>query len=116
MVGLGGAPVNPPLPERPSIAVLPFANLSNDPEQEYFSDGITEDLTTDLSRNPFLFVIARNSAFSGAGRKAERFQLGRVLRTHNDRPGRSSSDESSIGGDPFHGGAIGPWEMRGRGA
>jgi len=49
---------------RLSIVVLPFANLSNDPEQQYFADGITEDLTTDLSRIPHMFVISRNTAFS----------------------------------------------------
>jgi TolB-like protein/Tfp pilus assembly protein PilF len=51
------------LPDKPSIAVLPFNNMSGDPEQEYFSDGITEDIITELSRFPELFVIARNSAF-----------------------------------------------------
>ena len=50
-----------PLPDKPSIAVLPFVNLSEDPEQEYFSDGITEDIITGLSKVPKLFVIARNS-------------------------------------------------------
>ena len=49
---------------RLSIVVLPFANLSNDPEQQYFADGITEDLTTDLSRIPDMFVISRNTAFT----------------------------------------------------
>lgn len=53
--------------DRPSIAVLPFDNMSNDPEQTYFSDGISEDITTDLSKNPGLLVIARNSAFSYRG-------------------------------------------------
>ncbi len=52
-----------PLPDKPSIAVLPFANMSGDPEQEYFADGMAEDLITDLSKNPELFVIARNSTF-----------------------------------------------------
>ena len=52
-----------PLPDKPSIAVLPFDNLSGDPEQEYFADGITEDLITDLSKTSGLFVIARNSSF-----------------------------------------------------
>lgn len=64
LAGLGGPPRNPALPDRPSIVVLPLANLSDDPEQEYLSDGITEDLTTDLARFPFLFVIARDSAFT----------------------------------------------------
>ena len=49
------------LPDKPSIAVLPFLNMSSDPEQEYFSDGMTEDLITELSRLTGLFVIARNS-------------------------------------------------------
>src|SRR5262249_3647342 len=51
------------LPEKPSIAVLPFTNMSGDPEQEYFSDGITEDIITELSRFRSLFVIARHSSF-----------------------------------------------------
>ena len=57
-------PAELPLPDKPSIVVLPFTNMSGDPEQEYFSDGLTEDLTTDLSRLPGLFVIARHSAFT----------------------------------------------------
>jgi len=57
-----------PLPEKPSIAVLPFANLSGDSEQEYFSDGITEEIITGLSKVPRLFVIARNSTFSFKGK------------------------------------------------
>jgi adenylate cyclase len=57
-----------PLPDKPSIAVLPFVNMSEDPKQEYFSDGITEDLTTDLSKVSSLFVIARNSAFTYKGK------------------------------------------------
>jgi TolB-like protein/class 3 adenylate cyclase/rhodanese-related sulfurtransferase len=56
------------LPDKPSIAVLPFANLSDDPEQEYFADGLTEDLITDLSRIQDLFVIARNSSFTYKGK------------------------------------------------
>ena len=57
-----------PLPDKPSIAVLPFDNMSNDPEQEYFSDGITEDIITDLSKVSGLFVIARNSTFTYKGK------------------------------------------------
>ncbi|MCH4546581.1 winged helix-turn-helix domain-containing tetratricopeptide repeat protein [Rhizobium changzhiense] len=57
-----------PLPDKQSIAVLPFVNISNDPEQESFADGMTEDLITDLSRMPGLFVIARSSAFAYKGR------------------------------------------------
>lgn len=57
-----------PLPDKPSIAVLPFVNLSNDPEQEAFADGLTEDLITDLSRASGLFVIARNSTFAYKGK------------------------------------------------
>jgi TolB-like protein len=62
-----------------SIVVLPFTNLSNDPEQEYFADGITEDLTTDLSRIADLFVIARNTAFTYKGKSIDAKQLGREL-------------------------------------
>ncbi|MBB5664583.1 TolB-like protein [Rhizobium leguminosarum] len=60
-----------PLPDRPSIAVLPFLNISDDPEQEFFADGLTEDLITDLSRRPGLFVVARNSAFSYKGKAVD---------------------------------------------
>jgi TolB-like protein/rhodanese-related sulfurtransferase len=60
-----------PLPERPSIAILPFANMSDDPKQEYFADGMTEDLITDLSKLSGLFVIARNSSFSYKGQQVK---------------------------------------------
>ena len=60
-----------PLPDKPSIAVLPFTNMSGDPEQEYFSDGITEDLITDLSKINKLFVIARNSVFTYKGKSVK---------------------------------------------
>ena len=62
-----------------SIVVLPFANLSSDPEQEYFADGITEDLTTDLSRIAGSFVIARNTAFTYKGKPVDVRQVGRDL-------------------------------------
>jgi adenylate cyclase len=68
-----------PLPDKPSIAVLPFVNLSSDPEQEYFSDGITEDLITDLSRLSGLFVIARNSTFTDKGKAVKVEEVGREL-------------------------------------
>jgi adenylate cyclase len=64
---------------RLSIVVLPFANLSNDPEQEYFADGITDDLTTDLSRISGSFVIARNTAFTYKGKSIDAKQVGREL-------------------------------------
>lgn len=67
------------LPDRPSIAVLPFANMSNDPEQDYFADGIVEDVLTALSREAWLFVIARNSSFAYRGRAADIKQIGREL-------------------------------------
>ncbi len=56
------------LPDKPSIAILPFTNLSSDPEQEYFADGMVEDIITALSRFKALFVIARNSSFTYKGR------------------------------------------------
>src|SRR5262249_12648722 len=68
-----------PLPDKPSIAVLAFQNMSGDPEQEYFSDGITEDIITELSRFRFLFVIARNSSFYYKGRSLRIQQVGREL-------------------------------------
>ncbi len=68
-----------PLPDKPSIAVLPFANMSGDSEQEFFADGITEDLITALSRYPSLFVIARNSSFTYKGRAVDVKQVGREL-------------------------------------
>jgi adenylate cyclase len=65
------------LPDKPSIAVLPFANMSNDPDQEFFADGIAEDIITALSRYPSLFVIARNSCFTYKGRAVDVKQVGR---------------------------------------
>jgi TolB-like protein/class 3 adenylate cyclase/cytochrome c-type biogenesis protein CcmH/NrfG len=68
-----------PLPEKPSIAVLPFANMSAEPEQEYFADGMTEDLITDLAKISGLFVIARNSSFSYKGKSIDVKQVAREL-------------------------------------
>jgi len=67
------------LPDKPSIAVLPFQNLSGDPEQEYFADGMVEDIITGLSRIKWLFVIARNSTFIYKGRAVDVKQVGREL-------------------------------------
>jgi len=67
------------LPDKPSIAVLPFQNLSGDPEQEYFADGIVEEIITALSRMRWLFVIARNSSFTYKGRTVHAKQVGREL-------------------------------------
>jgi TolB-like protein/Flp pilus assembly protein TadD len=71
--------VAPRLPDKPSIAVLPFTNMSGDPEQEYFSDGITEDIITALSRLRWFFVIARNSTFVYKGQAVNVKQVGRDL-------------------------------------
>jgi DNA-binding winged helix-turn-helix (wHTH) protein len=81
---LADNPVEPPklaltLPDKPSIAILPFTNLSSDPEQEYFADGMVEDIITALSRFKSLFVIARNSSFTYRGRAVDVKQVGREL-------------------------------------
>jgi len=67
------------LPEKPSIAVLAFTNLSGDPEQEYFADGVVDDVITELSRFGELFVIARNSSFQYKGKPVDIRQVGRDL-------------------------------------
>jgi TolB-like protein len=67
------------MPDRPSIAVLPFDNMSGDPEQEYFADGMTEDLITDLSKVSGLFVVARNSSFTFKGQPADIHEVARRL-------------------------------------
>jgi TolB-like protein/Tfp pilus assembly protein PilF len=77
--GAAGAEDALPLPDKPSIAVLPFTNMSGDPEQEYFSDGITEDIITELSRFRSLFVIARNSSFYYKGQSPKVQDVGREL-------------------------------------
>jgi adenylate cyclase len=68
-----------PLPDKPSLAVLPFQNMSGDPEQEYFADGMVEEITTAIARLPWLFVIARNSSFTYKGRAVDMKQVGREL-------------------------------------
>jgi len=83
MTAAGSAPTpassGPPLPDKPSIAVLPFANLSGDPEQEYFADGMVEEIITALSRIRWLFVIARNSSFTYKGQAVDVKRVGREL-------------------------------------
>jgi adenylate cyclase len=83
---------------RLSIVVLPFENLSHDPDQDYFADGITEDLTTDLSRIAGSFVIARNTAFSFKGKAVDPRQLGRDLGVHYVLEGsvRRSGDQVQV--------------------
>ncbi|MCI0430074.1 MAG: adenylate/guanylate cyclase domain-containing protein [Rhodospirillales bacterium] len=78
---LNGAPSEqaPPLPDKPSIAVLPFENLSGDPQQDYFADGMVEEVIMALSRMRWLFVIARNSSFTYKGRAVDVKQVGREL-------------------------------------
>ncbi|MBI3800450.1 MAG: tetratricopeptide repeat protein, partial [Deltaproteobacteria bacterium] len=73
------APAALPLPDKPSIVVLPFDNMSGDPQQDYFSNGITEVLTSDLSRISSLFVIARNTAFTYKGKAANIQEVGKEL-------------------------------------
>src|SRR5437879_2343524 len=68
-----------PLPDKPSIAVLPFANMSGDPEQDYFADGMVEEIITALSRIRWLFVIARNSSFTYKGQAVDVKEVGREL-------------------------------------
>ncbi|MBI3458232.1 MAG: adenylate/guanylate cyclase domain-containing protein [Candidatus Rokubacteria bacterium] len=91
LLGVGGAAIwklFPPsrprleLPDKPSIAVLPFTNMSEDPKQEYFADGMTEDLTTELSKLPGLFVIARNSTFTYKGKPVKVQQVSLDLGVH----------------------------------
>ena len=77
-IRFGEAPALP-IPDKPSIAVLPFENLSGDPKQEYFADGVSEDIMTELSRFSDLFVIARNSSFKYKGKIVDLRQVGREL-------------------------------------
>src|SRR5919108_5022446 len=71
-----------PAPAKPSIAVLPFTNMSGDPAQQYFSDGITEDIITELTRYRQLFVIARNSSFVFRDKAIDITEIGRRLGVH----------------------------------
>jgi len=78
-LGTAAAPAALPLPDKPSLVVLPFTNMSTDPDQEYFSDGITEDITSDLSKISSLFVISRNSAFTYKGKAVKLPEVSREL-------------------------------------
>jgi adenylate cyclase len=78
-LGTAERPAPLPLPDKPSIAVLPFQNMSGDPEQEYFADGVVEDIITALSRIRWLFVIARNSTFTYKGKAIDVKRIGREL-------------------------------------
>ncbi|TDU32605.1 TolB-like protein [Panacagrimonas perspica] len=79
VASIAAVAVAPTLPSRPSIAVLPFVNLSGDPEQDYLSDGVVEDIIAALSRHRWLFVVARNSSFTYKGRPMDVKQVGREL-------------------------------------
>jgi adenylate cyclase len=68
-----------PLPDKPSLIILPFVNMSEDPKQDYFSDGLTETLTGDLSKISSLFVISRNSAFTYKGKAVKVQDVGREM-------------------------------------
>jgi adenylate cyclase len=78
-VPVAGSGLTLPLPDKPSIAVLPFTNLSGDPEQDYFADGMVEDIITGLARIKWIFVIARNSSFAYRGKEIDVKQVGREL-------------------------------------
>jgi TolB-like protein/DNA-binding winged helix-turn-helix (wHTH) protein/Tfp pilus assembly protein PilF len=79
LLGLHDVPPGPAIPDKPSIAVLPFQNMSDDPKQEYFADGIVEDIITALCHVRWLFVIARNSSFAYKGRAIDVKEVGREL-------------------------------------
>ena len=87
---------SPAEPARLSIVVLPFANLSNDPSQEYFADGITDNLTTDLSRIHNSFVIARNTAFSFKGKNVDARDIGRALGVRYVLEGSVQRDQNRV--------------------
>src|SRR5882757_9859668 len=79
LIGVAGSSHGPALPDKPSIAVLPFQNMSDDPQQEYFADGIVEDIITGLSRSKLMFVISRNSSFTYKGKAVDIKQVSREL-------------------------------------
>jgi len=102
-------------PRRLSIVVLPFSNLSDDPRQQYFADGITEDLTTDLSRLPQMSVISRNTAFTYRHKRIDTRQIGAELGARyvlqgsvrrSDNHARYRSADRCRDGHPYLGGAV----------
>ena len=90
------SPATPAEPARLSIVVLPFTNLSNDPSQDYFADGVTENLTTDLSRIHNSFVIARNTAFSFKGKNVDAREIGRELGVRYVLEGSVQRDQNRV--------------------
>jgi TolB-like protein/class 3 adenylate cyclase/cytochrome c-type biogenesis protein CcmH/NrfG len=93
---LGGRNLKPSEPAHLSIVVLPFANLSGDPSQDYFADGITENLTTDLSRLSGAFVIARNTAFTYKGKNADAREIGKELGVRYVLEGSVQRDQNQV--------------------
>ncbi|WP_050422782.1 winged helix-turn-helix domain-containing protein [Bradyrhizobium tropiciagri] len=85
-----------PLPEKPSVAVLPFSNLSGDPQQDYFADGMVDDIITGLARINWLFVIARNSTFTYKGRAVDVKQVGRELGVRYVLEGSVRKSDSNV--------------------
>jgi TolB-like protein len=90
------------LPDIPSIAVLPFANLSGDAQKDYFSDGITDDLVTDLSRLPGLFVIDCNSTFASKGKTSTVREVGRELGVKYVLKGSARRERRIVCGSMFN--------------
>ena len=93
---LGGRLTNPPRAPHLSIVVLPFANLSGDPAQDYFVDGVTENLTTQLSRISDSLVIARNTAFTYKGRNVDAKEIGKALAVRYALEGSVQRDQGRL--------------------
>lgn len=107
--------ITPPLPDKPSIAVLPFENRSDDPQQEYFSDGMAEDLITDISNISGLFVIARNSSFAFKGQAVDVKEIAEKLGVNHILEGsvRKMGDRLRINAQLIDAASGGPiWAQR----
>src|SRR5215470_2451318 len=104
-VGVAPAAIKPPIAPRMSIVVLPFTNLSNDPEQQYFADAVTEDLTTDLLRLSGMLVVSRNTAFTYKGNRIDTKQIGRELGVRYVLEGsvRRSGNQIRVNAERFDG-------------